>query len=277
MFIRIADLSDSRLEIYRDLPSARVAKRAPYFIAESRLVVRRLIQSDYQIDSILCSEAAHHELDDLVSARPETPIFVLPIEQLNELIGFHLHRGMLAAARRPANPTLELLLRRAGSGAATIVVCPQVTDPTNLAAIIRNCAAFGVNALIVGAKSTDVYSRRVVRVSMGNLFQLPIRISQNLTDDLEQLKHRFGFERVATVLSDGATPLMNAARPQRLVLIFGSEGPGLDEVTIRASDQQVTLPMQAGTDSLNLATSAAVFLYHYHMISKSDTDRVIQN
>lgn len=270
-FVEIQDLNDARLDAYRDLPGKKAEPDASYFIAESRFVVRRLLASELATESILCSERSRHEFQDVVIARPEIPIFVVAYDRLQQIIGFKLHRGVLACGRRPPNLTVSDVVANDSQSQPLVVVCPQIADPANLAGVIRNCAAFGVRGLIVGRKSCAPYSRRVVRVSMGTLFRLRLSVSDNLQADLHALHEQFGYHRVATVLDPTADSIDGAHRPAKLALLLGGEGAGLDPTWVGISDQRVTLPMQHGTDSLNLATAAAVFLYHYcHVANSSD-------
>ena len=267
-FIAVECLLDPRLDAYRDLPNAKVSQESDDFIAESRTVVQRLLKTPLEIKSIVCSEKSKHELTDVAAQRPEIPIFVVPYQRLKDLIGFKLHRGMLACAGRPKSPSVASLVETSAP-TDTIVICPQIADPVNLAGVIRNCAAFGAGGLIIGAHSCMPYSRRVVRVSMGTIFHLPIRVTGDLATDLRALHSEFRYTTVGTVLTSDAIPIVTAERPRRLAILFGSENDGIDEQWISLCDQKVTLPMRKGTDSLNVATATGVFLYHYTHVARN--------
>jgi tRNA G18 (ribose-2'-O)-methylase SpoU len=265
-FVQISDPDDPRLLVYRDLNHANLTRHSGRFIAEGRLLVHRLLGSCVATESILCSERCRRELDFLAAS--SLPVYLVPQALISQITGFNFHRGMLACGLRPANAELSVV---AGSapGERLIVVCPQIVDPSNLAGVVRNCAAFGVDGLLLGPHCADVYSRRVVRVSMGTVFTLTIRVSDDLATELHALNDRYGCQRVAAVLNAGAVPLPEARRPARLALLFGSEGHGLDPCWVAMCDQQVTLPMKHNTDSLNLATSTGVFLYHFTHVAPS--------
>ena len=98
---------------------------------------------------------------------------------------------------------------------------------------------------------------------MGTIFKLPVIQSDDLTIDLDLLKSRWGVHRVASVLADDATPLRQAVRHDRLAVLFGNEAQGLDAATLAHCDERVTVPMRRDTDSLNVATAAGIFMYHY--------------
>jgi len=136
-----------------------------------------------------------------------------------------------------------------------------VHDPTNLGSVIRTAAAFGCTGLVLGSQCADPFSRRVLRVSMGAVLQLPMVESRNLAADLQSL-HQAGFTLAATVIDNAAEPLDTFQRPAKLALLLGSEGHGLTPQWLALCDRRITIPMQLGIDSLNVAAACAVFLYH---------------
>jgi tRNA G18 (ribose-2'-O)-methylase SpoU len=257
--IAVDDVDDPRLAPYRDLPQRNLTRQSGLFIAEGEKVVERLIASDYEVASILAEPTFAYRYQSRVPEK--TPIYVASRELLMATIGFHFHRGIVACGRRKlAIATGDLLANTPTH--ATVVVCPSVQDPTNLGSIIRTAAAFGCAAVVLGNKCADPFSRRVLRVSMGAALQLPIVESNNLADDMKKLAHA-SFELYATVLDPTAEPLHAMKRGDRLALLLGSEGHGLEDEWIELAHRKITIPMQAGIDSLNVAVAAAVFLHHF--------------
>jgi tRNA G18 (ribose-2'-O)-methylase SpoU len=145
----------------------------------------------------------------------------------------------------------------------TLVICPEIEKTDNLGSMIRVAAAFGADAMILGERSCDPFFRQSVRVSMGTVFFLPIVRSDDLARDLRRLREEFGVERIAGVLGDDAESLEGVRRAQRLGLLFGNEAQGLAREWLDLCDRRVTIPMKHGTDSLNVAVAAGVFLYHF--------------
>jgi tRNA G18 (ribose-2'-O)-methylase SpoU len=265
--IPIHDLDDPRIRIYRNIQEAMTTSPSQGFIVESRIAVERALHSPFPLVSILSDDRA---IDDLpVNSIENTDVYVVRRELIDDVVGFEFHRGMLAHVLPRPNPPLEQLV--ANSSSATLVVCPQIADPTNLAGIIRNCAAFGTQGLILGANCANPFSRRVARVSMGNLFRLPIRIAADLKQDLIALRGRWGVELIATVLDSTAEHLAQSNRPARMGLLLGSEGPGLSRPWIQLCDRRVTLPMKRDADSLNVATASGIFLYHFTVACQEGT------
>lgn len=256
--IRIDDLADSRLDPYRSLKQTNETSRRGLFIAEGDKLVRRLLESRLTVESVLLSEPYVDEFAPLLPA--ELPALVIPDELVEALVGYNFHRGILGCGRRPTATALnERLPPR--DRACTLVVCPDVQDPENLGAILRIAAGFGVDGVVLGPRSADPFSRRVQRVSMGNVYRLPPLHTTDVPATLAELRARHGIESWATVLDADAAVLSTLERPQRLALVFGSEGHGLDDVVVRACDRKVTIPMRAGVDSLNVAVATGIFLY----------------
>jgi tRNA G18 (ribose-2'-O)-methylase SpoU len=261
---RLTSFTDPRVAPYAQLNQSNLTRGSQLFVAEGDKVVQRLIASDYVTDSILAEESWAEQLEPLVPA--ETPIYVAERELLMELVGFHFHRGVLACGRRKPPPELASIVP-AKDEAALVLVCPAVQDPTNLGSILRTAAAMGVSAVLLGHECADPFSRRVLRVSMGTAFSLPVRESPDLAADLVALQQEYGLEVLATVLDENAIPLNQVDRPDRVALVLGSEGHGLDERWLRLCPRQITLPMRPGIDSLNVAVAAAVFLYHFAYVA----------
>jgi tRNA G18 (ribose-2'-O)-methylase SpoU len=258
--IPASSIEDTRLEHYRDLSRRNLTRQSGVFIAEGEKVVERLIASDFEVASLLAEPAYAERYEPRVPA--DTPIFVVSREVLENTIGFNFHRGILACGRRKVPTSIDDFLAKMPRPKATVVVCPDVQDPTNLGSIIRSTAAFGCDAILLGSQCADPFSRRVLRVSMGAALHLPVIESRDLAVDLKTLATA-GFELVAAVLDSTAEPLTVAGRSERMAILLGSEGHGLGSEWLSLANRRVTIPMQLGIDSLNVAVAAAVLLYHF--------------
>jgi tRNA G18 (ribose-2'-O)-methylase SpoU len=260
MLAPVTTIDDPRLAPYRELNQRNLTRQSGLFIAEGEKVVERLIESHFATVSVLAEPAYAERYEPRLPA--DVPIYVAPRPLLQETIGFNFHRGILACGQRGPVHSSDPILADLSQAQATIVVCPDVQDPTNLGSIIRSAAAFGCVAVLLGGRCADPFSRRVLRVSMGAALQLPIIESQNLAADLTRLAAT-NFELVGAVVDSAAEPLSTAKRGQRLALLLGSEGHGLSDEWLALAHRRVTIPMQVGIDSLNVAVAAAVLLYHF--------------
>jgi tRNA G18 (ribose-2'-O)-methylase SpoU len=266
VIVPIDRLDDARLDPYRDLKRTNRTRDADWFIAEGRWVVRRLLESDVQVVSVLLAESAADEFRARITA--DVPVFVLPTKLVSELVGFQFHRGVLACGRRTKRTSLTDCPPTDADSTATWVCCPFTVLPDNLGSIIRICTAFGVDAMIVGKHSADPFSRRAIRVSMGNIFRLPIVEPEFLSATLTELKARHEFAIVAASGSATASSLPMPRPGRRMVLLLGNEAHGLDDELLALCDLQVTIPMSGATDSLNVTSAAAVLLYQFMRVAE---------
>lgn len=257
--VHIDSLQDPRLDPYRHLKDTNQTRWTGLFVAEGEKLVRRLLASRFSVASVLVSEPYVEQFAPLAG---EVPLLIVPEALIEPLVGFNFHRGVLACGRRLPNPALEDLVP-SDRPRLTLVVCPDVQDPENLGSILRVARAFGVDAMLLGPRSTDPLSRRVLRVSMGAALQLPWARSDDLENDLRRLQSEWSVQMAATVLDANAEPLANLSRPDRLGLLLGSEGHGLERHLVDLCDRLITIPMSPGTDSLNVAVAAGIFLHHF--------------
>lgn len=256
--VEITSLADPRLADYSHQTDVALRKTAGgLYIAESLLVLRRAIAAGHVPRSVL---ALGPSVEDAVAATAgfDIPIFSGPGDLLEELTGYLLHRGLIAAMHRPALPPVEDLLR----DARRVVVLENVADPTNVGAIFRSVAAIGADAVLVTPRCSDPYYRRAIRVSMGTVLQVPwTRVGG--WESTRGILSAAGFHIAALALSDDSVTLKDFAAhaPERVALVLGAEGDGLTDGALAAADTVVRIPMAHGIDSLNVAATAAVAMY----------------
>ena len=192
--------------------------------------------------------------------RSDAPCFVLDESRIEELTGFHVHRGALAALERPEPvPATDVL-----AGARRVVVVEDLVDHTNIGAVFRNVAALGFDAVLLSPRCADPFYRRSIKVAMGAVFQLPYA---RLDDwfGAPGLLREAGFTTYAMTLAPDAVPLDEVESDvDRLAVVVGGEGHGLSDHWQREADLRVTIPMVDGTDSLNVAASVAIACWHLH-------------
>jgi tRNA G18 (ribose-2'-O)-methylase SpoU len=267
-FLTEAALDDPRLADYRDLRDRPLAETSGRFVAESELVVRKLLGTPLRMHSILLTAPRLAALEPALTEHAEhatsCPIFVVPQSVMDGVAGYHVHRGCLAIAERPIRPTIP-------PHAHTVVVPVDLVDVDNLGAMARNAAAFGADAMLLSPRCADPFYRKAVRTSAGAVLSLPIVRATRWPDDLIALRDESGFELVGAVVDEGAVPLASFVPTPRTAILVGSEGPGLDRDCQGLCNTLVTIPMatSATVDSLNVATAAAVFLYHVTQVRRA--------
>jgi tRNA G18 (ribose-2'-O)-methylase SpoU len=259
--IPVDDPSDPRLDDYvrlRDvqLRSSLEAERGIY-LAEGEKVVRRAVEAGHRPRSFLMAPRWLDSLADVLDAS-DAPCFVLDEARIEELTGFHVHRGALAALERPAPLTVEDVL----GSARRIVVLEDLVDHTNIGAVFRTVAALGLDAVLLSPRCADPLYRRSIKVAMGAVFRLPYARFDDWYAGPELLREA-GFTTYAMTLAEDAVPLDSVpSGVERLAIVVGGEGHGLTGHWQDAADVRVTIPMAEGIDSLNVAASVAVACWH---------------
>lgn len=257
--IDIADPADPRLDDYRDLNSSDRRPDLPggkgLVIAEGVLVTQRMLGSRFSPISLLGVDRRLAELsEDLAGV--DVPFYRTTADIMAQVVGFHLNRGVLAAAHRPPELCIEDVLR----GARTVAVLEGVNDHENIGSMFRNAAGLGVDAILFGAAVADPLYRRAVRVSMGYVLRVPFAQVPEWPRGLNLLRDA-GFQLISLTPNPAAVPLAEAMTGDKVAVLLGAEGPGLTEHAMRATDIRARIPMAPGADSLNVATAAAMAFY----------------
>ena len=261
--VEITDFSAPELDVYARLTGAqlRACPQGGLFIAEGVTVIGHALDAGYRIASLLM-ERRHivGKAAGLIARCGDVPVYTADSRTLEQLTGFALTRGVLAAFYRPELPTLAQVC----AGARRVAVLEGLNDPTNVGAVMRSAAALGMDAVLLTPSCCDPLYRRAVRVSMGTVFQVPwTRIGQQAQDWPEggmTLLREMGFATVAMALSEDSVEIDDPclAREERLAVILGAEGDGLAKTTIARCDYTARIPMLHGVDSLNVAAASAV-------------------
>ncbi len=258
----ITDLAAPGLDDYARLTDVALRRKLEpeggLYIAESPKVIRRAIAAGHRPRSILLQEKWLDDIAPALDEFPDLPVYMGSEEILEQLTGYHMHRGALAAMHRPALPSVREILQ----DARRVVVLEDIVDHTNVGAIFRAVAGIGADAVLVSPRCADPLYRRSVRVSMGTVLQVPWTRMANWSSAVDTM-HDAGFHIAALALSDDAVPLdeFSRAMPNRLALCLGTEGDGLSRRAVASADTTVVIPMMHGVDSLNVAAASAVALW----------------
>jgi tRNA G18 (ribose-2'-O)-methylase SpoU len=260
MIVPVADPADPRLEAYFKLTDVALRRRIEpergLFMAESAEVISRALDAGMEPFSLLMAPRWLDALAGLLARLdPAVPVYVGEDATLHAVTGFHVHRGAVAAMRRPEPSAFDAVV----AGASRIALVEDVVDHTNLGAIFRSAAALGVDAVLLTPRCADPLYRRSVRVSMGSVFQVPWARIAPWPAALGGLRGD-GWHVAALALTPDAVSLdrFAACLPGRLALMLGTEGDGLTAHALGLADTVVRIPMAGGVDSLNVAAAAAV-------------------
>ena len=270
--IAIDDLQMPELADYTQLTDVALRRiREPeegLYLAESTKVIERAISAGHKPRSLLVLAEWIPKLEPILEAFPEVPVFVGESEQLEQLTGFHMHRGALASMHRPAPLDPAELL----ASSHRVVVLEDLADHTNVGAIFRSIAALGADAVLLSPGCADPLYRRAVRVSMGAVLQVPWARLPEWPEAGPMIRDA-GYELAAFALRDDAQDLADFVQnlSPKIALMFGSEGPGLSRRALASSTCSIVIPMEHEVDSLNVATAAALALWAVRTASPANT------
>ncbi|TGL77253.1 TrmH family RNA methyltransferase [Leptospira jelokensis] len=251
---------DERLSDYHLLK----AKESPSesFIADHEKTAVRLLLSDFAVTSVFCTEKYWLKHKDLIERKLIDPnqCFVADKSIFEETIGFHVHQGFMAVGKQRWATEENLTF--------PILIINSIVDSENIGSILRNAAAFGIQSILLDAKSASPYLRRSVRVSMGAIFQLELAKTTSLLDSIKRLKERSANTIAMALPKENAYHLQKTktiheiGKPKNLVLVIGNEADGIEETILDIADVIGYIPMKNQIDSLNVSHALAVALSH---------------
>jgi tRNA G18 (ribose-2'-O)-methylase SpoU len=258
--IPITDPTDPRVRAYRDVRERDVAGRENGFIAEGEVVMRVLARSPlYRAESLMIAENRIDRASDLIAAFGDgPPVYVASQQVMDGVVGFNIHRGLLAFGRRGDLPSAEALLARQAGGGLVLALF-GISNHDNIGGIFRNAAAFGAGAVLLDGACCDPLYRKAIRVSVGGALTVPFART-GAAEDAPALLSRHGYEILA-LSPAGATPLASLRPSSRTAVLLGAEGQGLPQ-TILEKAKTVRIPMAGGFDSLNVAVTSGIVLHH---------------
>lgn len=257
----VETLEDPLLQPYRTLRRPLEHQRGGIFVAEGEKVVHRLLGSVLDVVSLLMTPEWLEVYRPMLEFKTwNAQIFVGPKSVVESIVGFRLHQGIMAVARVPESPSLAEALKRSQTPRLFVAV-DGLTNAENLGVLVRNCAAFDVDALLVGETSSSPYLRRAVRNSMGTVFSLPVVQLSDLVGAIHELRSTHGVHVIAAHPHTDEKALHQVSFGGDCCVVFGSEGEGVSVDVLAACDESVAIPMKKGVDSLNVASASAVFLY----------------
>jgi tRNA G18 (ribose-2'-O)-methylase SpoU len=210
------------------------------FIGDGSKVVRRMLKLA-TVTRILCTP----EWVDRLQIPAETEVRTASKEELDRIVGYRLHQGVMAIARRPDPPPLR---------GSLLVALDGLDNAENVGAVMRSCAAFGVEGVIVGPGTASPWLRRAVRTSIAAPLQVPVHFTDDLAGSLRSLR------AYAAHIHGERVDYRDIDFRGEVCLILGGEANGVSDEALKACRGTIYIPMSNGWDCLNVAASAAVLL-----------------
>jgi tRNA G18 (ribose-2'-O)-methylase SpoU len=234
-------------------------------MVESEMVVRRLLESSWDIHSLFLSPQKYERLAPCIKDSA-LQVYVADVTLMSEITGFHIHRGTLALVHRPSAETLclkNLVQTLKGTNTIALLLAEGITNVDNMGALFRNAAAFGVDAIVLDHACCDPLYRKAIRVSMGHALSVPWAVAPNWPEALHQLKSELGVTLIGCETGETATQLWDVHPTKKMALIMGEEKSGLSASTKSICDYLAEIPMTPKVPSVNVAVASAVALYEF--------------
>lgn len=263
-------------------------------VLEGRIVIEKALESGIVPRFLVCTEAQEEywqkrtkEIyaiqDDGAVGGDDVresvfPMHIVSHDSVCNLVDFRFHRGAIAVAEIPQIKPFDLSSRgieMPESSRCRLYLCLwNVTDPSNLGALIRTAVCLGAAAIFLGPGCANPYYRKTIRSSMGNVFSIPIwSVDLNTLETLDRQSAKviaaaltekaikpqelkFAFSRQTSENSPALDYCSNS-----VILLLGNEGYGLPTEVLSLTDIQVCIPMAAGSDSLNVAVAGGILMY----------------
>ncbi len=193
-----------------------------------------------------------------LASQKEIPIDEIPAVKFNKLSSTETSQGIIALAGIPSFTFEDLVSQLRSKRVATVLLLDRISDPGNLGTILRSAAWFGVDGVLAGEGSVDVYNAKVVRSAMAAVSSLNVVREAKPSGAISTLKS-FGFSIIASS-QNGKKSYTDFVFPQKACLIFGSESSGIDKKLLDMCDESVIIPRIGKMESLNVGVASSIIL-----------------
>lgn len=227
------------------------------FIVEGWKNIEEAVTAGWEIDTIVY-DAQKIENPKYLSAlqRASRELFPAKSKELESISETVTSQGIIAVVPKPSEADrIETILHQ---HQMLIVVLDGITDPGNLGTIIRTCDWFGVNALVIGKNSVELYNPKVVRAAMGSLFHFPIIEETDLNNFLLTCRK----EKISVYSTEltKSEDIRTVTFSQKTAIIIGSESHGVSAEVSSFADKKILIPHFGKAESLNAAMACGIIL-----------------
>lgn len=249
---KVESIEHPDIAIYQELRECAFRADAS-FIADSPKVVELILRSDIEVKSILASYDFYEAFGALVAHKSGVKCYLATKEEMSKIVGHKIHHNAMLHGIRPSDTPLEAL-------GESVVMLDGITSAENVGSIVRSCAAFGVDSLVIAPDTPHPFNRRALRVSMGYANRIRTYVHKDIKASIAAFQAR-GYRVYAAEVAAGATMLSKVQVAQKWVLVMGHEGRGIAEDILALCDEVVTIEMQEGVKSFNVAVAASLIIY----------------
>lgn len=251
-------ISQRQLKFLRSLKHKKYRTGANKFLLEGLRNCEQVLHSDFSVDALFISQyfgqnPRQKQLLQLAQSKA-IEVFTASERELSTISDTIQTQGIVALVHQQMRPLqLDQILQM-----EIVLAVEEMNDPGNLGTILRTASWFGVDGILVGKGSVEVYNPKVVRSSMGAIFHLPIFENVALDEILANAMECF--QILATAPHQGQ-PLNELELKKPCLLLIGNEARGLDPKLLQFSDQIIRIPSYGTAESLNVAVATGILLF----------------
>jgi len=248
-------ISKNKLKYFRSFLQKKVRKKNKKFIAEGEKCVEEVLKSSFEITDTLYLQGSGKKFLHLIESAKKRNINVLTgsKKELKECSDSITPQGIIALIKEKKYDYNILFDKRIN----LLLLLDSISDPGNLGTIIRTADWFGVQGILLGGNSVELYNPKVVRSTMGSIFHIPIFENINLKEEIGKLKNA-GF-RIYAADVRGEKKLN--FRSKKIALLLGNETRGVSPELLKITNYKIAIPGDGRCESLNVAVSGGILLW----------------
>ncbi|MCH6255988.1 RNA methyltransferase [Puniceicoccaceae bacterium K14] len=262
-------LSKAKLSYFRKFKQKKMRDEHDAYLIEGWHLLEAALLSGAVPEFLVYDDSkvlGFRQLEEIEKAAVSgTTVFLASREEMVQISETQAPQGVFALVRRKRFDWDEFCLNWTDQETVRLVALDEVADPGNCGSILRSADWFGLDGAIVGKGGCELENAKVVRSTMGAIFNMPILGNVDLGEALSQLSSR-GFSIITAELG-GAVSLHEFEWPQKCVVVIGNEARGVSKAVASLSNQPLMIPKFGKSESLNAAMAASIIMSHWRLES----------
>ncbi len=255
--MEISSKENQNIKLIRKLiSSSKARQKEGLFLVEGIRLCEEALKNNAEITKIFYTSKCYEKYSDLIEGivtQNGAESYIVTEKLMNSLSDTQTPQGIMCISKViDKKVNIDKI-----KSCSKIVLLENVQNPSNLGSIFRSLNAFGVELVILSSNSCDLYNPKVLRGSMGAIFNLNTVILDDIPNFLELLKKQ-GFTICASVPDSEAKPVTILSEIEKVLVIMGNEGNGISQNVIDISDIKITIPMLKHCESLNVAVATGI-------------------
>ena len=246
----ITNINDTRIKEFISLKQSTIDEK--YVVVESKNVFKMVLKKNIKIHKVFTTTQNIDFINEHCS-NIDFEIFTTTNKIMKEIVGHKIHQGIMALIDKPQYISFNQIV-------GNVVVLNGLTSPENIGSIVRSCASFNIQNIIIDEKTCSPFIRRCIRVSTGNIFNINVYKTSNLKEDLLELQKQ-NYTIVTTANSSNAISLKKYAFPKNCAIVIGSEGDGIQKDIFDISNTILKIDINQDVTSLNAAIATSIILF----------------